>query len=244
MTHKEMINKYNLELVEGGLKATGKISSSAMKILKAAKPELIIILKEMEAERRAAVAKRKAEIKAEISAQKKTRRWALVNSGSYLIDCHIEYVVEMTVKEKSRYRADFAKNNLYKLAIDDQQIDLEKIKKESQRIKEIQSGRPNGYLGYGESAVWLISETEKTEILNELKEKETVAKTEKEAKQKKKTEALEIFLNQAKETGEPVVMYSYITSECMNGGHDCSFDSATVYMLPDGTQKTTYTCCH
>lgn len=244
MTHKEMINKYNLELVEGGMKATGKISSSAMKMLKAAKPELMIILEEMETKKRAVVAEREAEKKATIAAQKSSRQWALVKSGHYLMDCHVEYVVLLTDAEKTKYRADFAKNNLYKLAIDDQPTDLAPIEKKSTVIKTIQDRKGDGYLGYGESVVWLITDEEKNMLLKEIKQHiEKIAK-EKAAKQKKEAVKLEIFQNQAQETGKPVVMYSYITSECMNGGHDCSFDSATVYMLPDGTQKTTYTCCH
>ncbi|MCK4815587.1 hypothetical protein KA005_07450 [bacterium] len=204
----------------------------------------MIILQKAEDDKKIKAAERKTEIEREIRSQEKTRIWALVTSGSYLLDCHIEYVVPLTNEEKSKYRADFAKNNLYKLAIKDERTSLEKIKRESKIVQKIQDRKSNGYLAYGESVVWLITDAEKTDILIEKYRHAEKERKAKEAKAKEKSLKLSAYQEQAKNTGEPVVMYSYVTSECMNGGHDCSFDTATVYMLPSGTQKTTYTCCH
>ena len=48
----------------------------------------------------------------------------------------------------------------------------------------------------------------------------------------------------AAETGERVAIRKWTTTRCMNGNDDeCSFDNATEWALPDGTAKTTYTCC-
>jgi len=50
---------------------------------------------------------------------------------------------------------------------------------------------------------------------------------------------------QALTTGKPAVMRQWTTDRCMNGNgeRECSFDSATEWAMPDGSRKTTYTCC-
>lgn len=49
----------------------------------------------------------------------------------------------------------------------------------------------------------------------------------------------------ARETGKPVELCRYVTTKCMNGNDfDCSFDSAVEMAQPDGTAKTTYSCCY
>lgn len=48
----------------------------------------------------------------------------------------------------------------------------------------------------------------------------------------------------ARETGERVKIESWVTNRCHNGNDDqCSFDNAVRWAMPDGTEKTTYTCC-
>jgi hypothetical protein len=46
-------------------------------------------------------------------------------------------------------------------------------------------------------------------------------------------------------TGKPVAIGAWTTERCMNGNDsECSFDRATEYAMPDGSRKTTYTCCY
>lgn len=50
---------------------------------------------------------------------------------------------------------------------------------------------------------------------------------------------------EAQQTGKPVAIETWVTDRCMNRNSDeCSFDNATTYILPSGTTKTTYRCCH
>lgn len=52
-------------------------------------------------------------------------------------------------------------------------------------------------------------------------------------------------LAEARRTGDRVVLSRWTTDRCMNGnGSECSFDSATKFVLPDGTTKTIYGCCY
>jgi hypothetical protein len=52
-------------------------------------------------------------------------------------------------------------------------------------------------------------------------------------------------IKEARRTGKPVVIETWMTDRCMNGnGDDCSFDHATQVMLPTGKLKVTYACCH
>jgi hypothetical protein len=52
-------------------------------------------------------------------------------------------------------------------------------------------------------------------------------------------------LAEAKTTGKPVALARWTTDRCMCGhGNECSCDSATEWLSPDGSRKTTYTCCY
>jgi hypothetical protein len=52
-------------------------------------------------------------------------------------------------------------------------------------------------------------------------------------------------LAEAQRTNKPVTLATWVTDHCMNHHDDeCSFDSAVKSVLPDGTTKTTYTCCY
>lgn len=48
----------------------------------------------------------------------------------------------------------------------------------------------------------------------------------------------------ARETGKRQLVATYMTSRCMNKSVDCSFDHAETFILPDGTERTVFTCCH
>jgi len=68
------------------------------------------------------------------------------------------------------------------------------------------------------------------------------AKLREEAEQKAK--AKEDAVAEAARTGKRVALRRWVTDRCHNGNdHDCSFDNATEWVLPDGTTKITYTCC-
>lgn len=51
-------------------------------------------------------------------------------------------------------------------------------------------------------------------------------------------------LLEARSTGQPVVIAKWVTDRCMSRQCDCSFDKATRFLMPDGTEKTTYICCY
>lgn len=78
------------------------------------------------------------------------------------------------------------------------------------------------------------------------KKKEEAARREAEkaeAKKRAEEHRSECF-RQAAESGERVAIRHWTTTRCMNGNDDeCSCDNATEWALPDGTAKTTYTCC-
>jgi hypothetical protein len=61
------------------------------------------------------------------------------------------------------------------------------------------------------------------------------------------TRDAEFALNRAEaaRTSKPVVLARWTTDRCMNGHSDeCSFDNATKSLMPDGTTRTTYSCCY
>jgi len=72
-------------------------------------------------------------------------------------------------------------------------------------------------------------------------EKERQAATAKADKIAKRTAAFA----RARETGERQELGRWTTDCCMNRHSDeCSFDNATAWAMPDGTEKTTYACCY
>lgn len=245
MTNQEMIRKYRLELVSGGIQAHGKLTEKAIAELKAAKPELLEILKKAEQDKIALKAEAAAKKKQEIARQKPLRKLALVISGHYLMDCNIQYVVPLTAEDKTKYCADFAKNTLYHTAWETETITVQNpAKNESETIKKIQGKKADGYLSYGESVVWLISEDEKQLILTDIKKEKEISDGIKVAKKEKKQAQLSALQAEAERTGLPVVINSYITDQCTRNSEDCSFDQATVYIRADGSTYTTYVCCH
>lgn len=56
--------------------------------------------------------------------------------------------------------------------------------------------------------------------------------------------AFQSRLVEAQTLGKPVALESWMTDRCMKRHRDCSFDSATRWVNPDGTEKVTYTCCY
>ena len=70
-------------------------------------------------------------------------------------------------------------------------------------------------------------------------------KADKDRAEKQAAEAeRESKFSQARESGKPVLLRSWVTARCMNRNDDeCSFDRAGEYAMPDGSVKTSYTCC-
>ena len=61
----------------------------------------------------------------------------------------------------------------------------------------------------------------------------------------KDAEPYEVVAERARTTGEKQLYRSWMTGGCRNGNSDqCSFDSASEYVLPDGSTMTTYQCCY
>ncbi len=52
------------------------------------------------------------------------------------------------------------------------------------------------------------------------------------------------LIEQARATGQRVVVTTWLTNGCRRGAQDCSFDAATKYVLPDGSEQIEYRCCH
>lgn len=67
---------------------------------------------------------------------------------------------------------------------------------------------------------------------------------ERQAREEQERRDREAAFAKARETGERQPLRKWVTDRCMNGNDDdCSFDSAVEWAMPDGTAKTTYTCC-
>ncbi|MFZ4396945.1 MAG: hypothetical protein ACOYOU_15125 [Kiritimatiellia bacterium] len=65
------------------------------------------------------------------------------------------------------------------------------------------------------------------------------------AEKAKKDAARVAAFARARETGDRQELGSWTTDRCMNRHSDeCSFDIATAWAMPNGTEKTTYDCCY
>ena len=79
----------------------------------------------------------------------------------------------------------------------------------------------------------------------ERKRRDDEARAEQEANRKAEEARREECFRKARESGERVRIDGWITDRCHNGNDgDCSFDQATRWAMPDGTEKITYTCCY
>lgn len=100
--------------------------------------------------------------------------------------------------------------------------------------------RPGALAGFKDEAIAYIN----PEKLKEVVDAQTAAAEQKtQNKAAEEARVAELFAT-AKTTGKPQVISTWMTSDCMNGSHDCSFDTAHKLVMPDGTIKTEYTCCY
>ena len=52
-------------------------------------------------------------------------------------------------------------------------------------------------------------------------------------------------LAKARESGEPILLESWLTTRCMNHHEkECSFDRASRFVNPDGSETISYSCCY
>lgn len=100
--------------------------------------------------------------------------------------------------------------------------------------------RPGAMGAFREECVCYIFPEKLEEIKDRKREKE---EKEAEVKAKRKAKEEEVA-RKARITGVKQPLRKWTTNECMNRSIDCSFDAACEYIMPDGSRKTEYSCCH
>lgn len=165
----------------------------------------------------------------------------LVTSGGYYMDSSIASVCMDPDQDKY---ADWAKGKMVMGLIDSESIKIEREDSPT-ALKIIETRKSSGLMyGSGESAMWEITPEEETQILAECKAAEDARNNKEAAVEKAEIDRVAKIIDTAVATGTKQVLASWVTEDCMNGGHECSFDQATRWAMPDGTTKITYTCCH
>jgi hypothetical protein len=161
--------------------------------------------------------------------------WAIVFSGRYLVDAHLLRVINTGRTDKNG-------QEIYETTQFCESFDIRKLRNTDlfDRLTETSVGAYQRE----ESMIFTISDDEKSEIENELKKIENAkieaVRIEREAEETR-TEAAK---QKAAETGKKVILNTGTTGRCMNGGYECSMDTWTTYVHPDGKIDTKYTCCH
>ncbi len=221
-----------------------KITATDKKFIMANKPAFITYLKAdaKETADRLSKANENARIERE-----KHNKWiastpnymVLVKSGSYFIDTHIHERVCL-IQDQSKF-SEWARGRMVMSVGNDRKINAKKSKTVQAIIKSESSGMK---FAYGESRMWIITEEQNQTIKDEIRaENKRLDMIEDQAK-KAKQATIDEAQAQAKKTGAPVILNTWTTDRCYNGGHDCSFDHATKYINPDGSTSTTFSCCH
>lgn len=100
--------------------------------------------------------------------------------------------------------------------------------------------RPGATGAFMEECVCYILPEKLEEIKDRKREKE---KKEEGGKAERKAKEEEVARS-ARITGVKQPLRTWITGECMNRSIDCSFDRACEYIMPDGSRKIEYVCCH
>jgi len=165
----------------------------------------------------------------------------LITSGHYYMDSSIASVC--AVPDQSDY-ADWIRGRVVMGLIDSKPIDIKRNDSPT-AFKIIETRKSSGLMyGSGESSMWEITPEEEAQILSECISAETARNNKDQDIEKAEIDRVAEIVETAIATGTRQVVSSWITEDCMNGGHECSFDQATRWAMPDGTTKITYTCCH
>lgn len=166
----------------------------------------------------------------------------LIKSGHYYTDEHIDTVCLQPDSEQIKY-AEWLRGNAVMTSIDSKGVAV-KIN-DSPTAQTITSTKPSRFhYGSSESAMWVITPDQEFAIVSEC----IAAKNDRDSK-KMAAEAAEkdrraAIFAEAAATGKKQVLDSWVTDECTENLSECSFDAATLWALPDGTTKTTYSHCH
>lgn len=165
-----------------------------------------------------------------------TGQLVLLLSGSYLTDAEIAI-------DNGHYDGTKEELNVRSLKIVDRFAGYG-LGKMTPTIKMV-SDREGYGCGWGETSnLYPITEDEAKKIRSEIKGLETAKKNKKIEAAKNEDQKIANLIAEAKKTGKPQVVRTWMTSECMNNSYDCSFDVATETIDENGKRKVTYNCCH
>jgi len=252
---QEAIKKYHMELVVKDGQEMIKVSKppKSAKIteeLKAANVDFVAEFKRQDEERKAARVVREAEYQLKVAEYLKT---------ADLRRCLVEYQGEDWKVEHYFATLEFVQNSDVFPSEKDVTRTFEPRHGGSEVFRRISLPHATETMkaafktgtafphGIGGAVVEVTPEQETQIIAEQIPAAEEAAKIASEEKAKKEAVAaakkahedadLQAKFDQAKETGKPVVIRTYMVP-CCDPREECSADNVVVYAMPDGTQKT------
>jgi len=233
MTNQEIIKKYSFKITTKngieGLQLQKAPTAADRNYIIANKLDIISEIKKAEADIEAEIINGR---NATIEEQKDIKVLALIDSGSYLIDCAIVYVIPFSEEEKEGYREWAIEKGLFNYAEDNEKIEISKFNKLN-LVKAIRERKVDGTLGHGESNIRFITELEKKNILAEIKALEEKKETETKIATEKRAEKINVIFEKAKTTGKKQEIERF-TEECNDPDEECNVDICVKYALPNG----------
>ncbi len=165
-------------------------------------------------------------------------------SGHYLCDQYIRTIGVLPAEEQDKYSHDYRGRVATTLRRDTaHKIDM----RDSATATAIahDHGRPGVEYTYAsvESRLIVLSDVEADTILAEYVAAQTAQQACRDERTAEQARRIEDIFARARATGQPQVIATWVTSQCMAGLDDCSFDAATRLAMPDGTDKTMYDHC-
>jgi hypothetical protein len=164
---------------------------------------------------------------------------AVIFEGLGLTDVKLGFVIDTG---ETVYNSD---SHFFVAADSGETTDITAIKRDANFKAIVNNLDRAGEFKHIESAIYVISETERDEILSILQDDINGAHEEAIVQNEIRNNKISHARHIAKVTGEAVWFENKgVTEKCRNGEDGCSFDSIDVFIRPDGRFETKFICCY
>jgi len=173
------------------------------------------------------------------SKAKKVR--VLARHGAHLLEESIFSVVLLPDEEQKQFKPEYRKMAVVSAVDEEYSVRIS----DSPTAQTVKKGSSyDEMLLCGEGVLWEITPEQEAAILAECRAATEARSEAKQSAEIAERERVDELFVQAKATGEPQKLDSWVTDVCADNLPDCSFDTVVKYAMPDGSEKIVRSHCY